>query len=248
MAALAARVSQLLVWTALLFGLAAVAEIGRYLMLLRNRTRLIEPALLAFSDAAVLVTSITGLIFAFLTAVGCVGWLADARATVFGRAGRLDPRPRWMLLAGCLIPGLNLVYPGVFLTELVRDRQPRLQRAVRVWWLAWLVGAGLTAAAFAYRTADSLQGQADGVMMAAWADAGAAVVAVVTLWLIRLFGGRDLFGHERAAQRWLVAAGPSEPRIAPIRAASPPVVRDTAADEAAAAGAGSVEVQEVPAK
>lgn len=212
---LAERVYGLLTAVAVVFALAAGAELGRYLILLRNRTRLIEPLLLAVSDAMVIGTSLIALILALPAAVGAVGWLNEVRRAEFARMERSDPRSVRMLALGCLVPVVNLLWPGVFLTEVVSE--PRAVRAVRIWWSAWVLGGILSAASLMWRPAGSLQAEADGVLFTALTDAVAAAVAVLTLWAIRVIEGRDLRGRSRNSRRWVVATDPAVPVIEPVR-------------------------------
>ncbi|WP_280397645.1 DUF4328 domain-containing protein [Nocardia carnea] len=217
LSALARWVYTALLATAVLFGLAAVAELIRYLILLRNRTRLIEPPLLWFSDALVNTAALFALIMALVAAVAALGWLIELRRTVFAAAGRRDPRSPRLLALGCLIPGVNLVYPGVFLSEVVAGREdPRPLRAVRIWWVCWVLGGLLAVAALYWRTADSLQAKADGVLFTALTDLAAAGVAVLTLWVVRTVEGRDLRGRHRLAHRWVMAVDPAKPLIEPV--------------------------------
>ncbi|MCX5045129.1 DUF4328 domain-containing protein [Aldersonia sp. NBC_00410] len=211
------RVEALLIVTAMLFVLAALAEGLRYAILLRNRAHLIEQWLLSCSDAAVWSTSVLALLVALVAALAVVGWLIRARAEEFADRGRLDPRATPFLVAGCVVPVLNLIAPGVFLTELAQ-RRPREQLiAVRVWWCTWVLGAVMAIAALAWRSAGSLQAQADGVVFTALTDVVAATVAVVTLGTIYRLEDRDLRGRPRRAKRWLMATGPHRPIIEPIR-------------------------------
>ncbi|MRH86233.1 DUF4328 domain-containing protein [Nocardia sp. SYP-A9097] len=217
--ALTARLPSLLVGTAAVFGLAALAELGRYGILLRNRRFLIQPWLLWISDGAVTVSAIVAALLALLTAVALVGWLVQARRTAYSGVRKVDPRPRFELFLGCLIPGVNLVWPGVFLTETVRagELDPRLLRAVRIWWAAWVLNGLLVVAVVLYRFAGSLQVRADGVLVTMWTDLIAAGVAVLTLWLVRAFAGLDLRGEPLTVRRWLPATAPAVPVIAPVR-------------------------------
>ncbi|RDI48391.1 DUF4328 domain-containing protein [Nocardia mexicana] len=212
------RLERLLVITAALFAVAGIAELGRYLILLVNRTRLIHPATLLVSDIAVYLTGVLALLFALAGALALVGWLVDARRDAYARDGRRDPRSLPMLLCGCLIPGVNLIWPGVFLMELVRrlGGDSRAVRAVRIWWCAWVCNGAMVIAALCWRTADSLQAQADGVMFTVWTDLVAAAVAVLSLWVVRLIQGRDLRGRVRMPKRWLAAVGPAAPVIEPV--------------------------------
>ncbi|WP_245550725.1 DUF4328 domain-containing protein [Nocardia paucivorans] len=216
--ALADRVYGLLAAVAVLYALAAGAELGRYLILLRNRTRLIEPWLLAVSDALVIGASLIALILALPAAVGALGWLIELRRVEYARRKRSDPRSVRMLALGCLIPVVNLLWPGVFLTEVVSE--PRAVQAVRIWWSAWVFGGALSVAALMWRFADSLQAEADGVLFTALTDAVAAAVAVLTLWAVRMVEGRDLRGRSRTAQRWVVATDPAVPVIEPVQPGS----------------------------
>ncbi|MCM6776900.1 DUF4328 domain-containing protein [Nocardia sp. CDC159] len=252
LAGLTDRVAGLLLTTAVLFGVAAGAELGRYLILLHNRTRLIHPALLLVSDASVFLTAGLAAVFALLSAVAAVGWLARARGAAYARVGRRDPRSLRTLLCGCLIPVANLLWPGVFLTELVdrRGGDPRVLRAVRIWWGVWILNGLMVAAALAWRFARSLQAQADGVMFTVYTDLVAAAVAVLSLWVIRLCEGRDLRGRVRTSKRWLAASGPVAPVIEPVhpvaesagRASDSVVGKDVGTDAAHASGSEQEEV------
>lgn len=215
---LSARVPRLLVLTAGVFLAAALAELGRYGILLRNRTRLIQPWLLTISDAAVYVTGLLSLVLALVTAVALVGRLVDIRRDAYAAAGHRDPRSLLWLALGCLVPGVNLLWPGVFLTEVARQRQdPRLLKAVRIWWGGWLFNAFMVVAALLWRIPDTLQAEADGVMWTVFTDLVAAAVAVLTLWVVHGCAGLDLRGRPHEVPRWTVATTPAEPVIEPVR-------------------------------
>ncbi|WP_191093769.1 DUF4328 domain-containing protein [Nocardia colli] len=210
--------STLLIATASMFAVAAVAELLRYLLLLRNRTRLIHPAVLICSDVFVVAAALIALLLALLSAVAVVGWLVDARRLAFQEAGRTDPRSVRTLVLGCVIPVVNLLWPGVFLTEIVARRSdPRALRAIRIWWAAWIFGGLVTAAALAWRTADSLQVKADGVLFTGFTDLVAAAVALLTLAMLRAVEDRDALGRSRTARRWLIAVDPAVPVIEPVQ-------------------------------
>lgn len=220
---LTARLPLLLILTAVAFGLSALAELGRYGILLRNRRRLIQPALLWVSDGTVTVFAALALVTALVTAVALVAWLMRTRAAMYGAVGRQDSRSPLELILGCLIPGANLLWPGVFLTEAVRVRdggdvaQARLLRVVRIWWAGWVLNGVLVVVALLYRFAGSLQVRADGVLVTFWTDVVGAGVAVLTLWLVRAFAGRDLRGREHVVHRWVIATEPVTPVIEEVR-------------------------------
>ena len=212
------RVAGLLLATAILFALSAAAEFGRYLILLRNRSRLIEPVVLFLSDLTVYATSLAALACALVTAVGLIGWLVRARREAFAGNGRRDPRSLRALLCGGLIPVVNLVWPGVFLTELVQQLggDPRTLRAARIWWCGWVLSGVMVIAALCWRSADTLQAQANGVIFTVYTDLVAVAVAVSALWVLRMCEGRDLSGRIRMPKRWLPAPGPAVQVIEPV--------------------------------
>ncbi|WP_459954837.1 DUF4328 domain-containing protein [Nocardia sp. IFM 10818] len=216
---LAARIPRLLTLTAVVFGLAALAELLRYGILLRNRTRLIHPWVVWGSDAAVLVSGVLALVFALVSAVALVAWLTRTRRAAYTAAGEQDPRSPRSLALGCLVPGVNLIFPGVFLTEAARVRSEAggLLRVVRIWWGAWVLNGALVVIALLYKFAGSLQVEADGVLFTVWTNLVAAGVAVLTLWVVRAFAGEDLRGRELTVKRWLIAPAGPEPVIEPVQ-------------------------------
>ena len=220
LAVLGAKAVPLLAATAIMFTLAALAEAGRYGILLRNRTRLIDPTLLAVSDATVWATGILAPLLAVAAAVACVGWLRAARQREFQRVDRRDTRSTRILALGCLVPVVNLVFPGVFLEEFTRAALPRVRTLIRVWWCAWVFGAVVAVASVLWHFSGSYQGEADSVSFNAFADVVAACVALLTILVIRTIDGHDVLGRRRAPKRWTVATGPARPVIEPVRSAA----------------------------
>jgi len=221
-AALTDRVSGLLTVTALLFVVSAATEFGRYLLLMRNRTWPIEPITVLVSDCSVWIATGVTLVVALLSAIALVGWLFEARRGAYAREGRRDPRGRWWLLFGCLVPLYNLLWPGVFLTELARRTgDPRTLTAVRIWWSAWVLnGVMVVAALFLHFLPGTLQAQANGVIFTVYTDLVAAAVAVLSLWVVRQCEGRDLRGRIRVPKRWIATGGPAAPLIEPVHPAA----------------------------
>ncbi len=113
---------------------------------------------------------------------------------------------------------VNLVWPGVFLTELVRQLggDSRTLRAVQVWWCVWVLNGVMVIAALCWRTADTLQARANGVIFTVYTDLVAVAVAVTALWVLRMCEGRDLRGRIRMPKRWLPARGPVVQVIEPV--------------------------------
>jgi len=205
----------LLVGTAVVFGLAALAEAFRYGMLLFNRTRLVDPVVLAVSDAAVWAMQVCGPLVALAAAVASGLRLLEVRRRVFAERGTTDPRSPLFVLAGAVVPGVNLAMPGVFLTE-IGAHDPRLLRAIRTWWVLWVLNAVLFVVVVLWRQRDTLQAQADGVLLTACAAALAAVVAIATLHVLRLFDRTDLLGRPLRLRRFTHATEGAYSPIAPI--------------------------------
>lgn len=119
----AASARTVLTSTIVLFALAALAEVFRYALMLRNRGHLVHQLTVAISDATALVFGYAAMAFVVVSAIVCARWLVRARARAYESAGEREPRrPRW-IYAGLLVPVVNLVYPGVFLTELALARR-----------------------------------------------------------------------------------------------------------------------------
>ncbi|MFD4369088.1 DUF4328 domain-containing protein [Rhodococcus sp. NPDC058521] len=195
----------MLVLTAIVYALAAVAELGRYVILLVNRSRLIDPLVLAVSDISVFVLQASGMFVALVAAVTSVFWLLRARRRVFESSRTTDPRNPVEIAIGCAVPIVNLVMPGVFLLELVR-RDPRAVLLIRIWWVAWVCGAALVCFNWLWRTREGLQAMADGVLLAASTAAFASAIAVLTLAVLRRLENRTLRGRGDKRTRWVLAA------------------------------------------
>ncbi|MFC9836571.1 DUF4328 domain-containing protein [Rhodococcus sp. NPDC127530] len=204
---LAGKAAFFLTLTAGLYAFAVIAELGRYAVLLRNRTRLIDPTLLAVSDIAVFLGQAGGMLLALLSGIGGVCWLLRMRRRTFARAKTSDPRTPTEVIVGCAVPGLNLVMPGVYLLEVIR-RDPRAVLLVRAWWSLWVFGAVLVVFNWFWRSRPGLQAMADGVLLAAFTALVASATAVLALMVLRRLEGRTLKGAKEPVTRWVIATGP----------------------------------------
>lgn len=172
--------------------IAAAAELWRYGLLLDSRFDAVPAAPLRASDALVVTSGWLGLVAGVLAVSLGVMWLVrtgDAAAEV---AGVRPSRPRWVVVAGTLLPGVNLLVPGAVLAEiehaaLGRDPtlRPRPSRLVRWWWVVWAAGLLAAAGTVLWGTLDSVQAQADGVLLHAVTDLLAAAAAVLTARVVR---------------------------------------------------------------
>ena len=202
----------LVVVTALLLALAAVAEASRYGILVYNRTRLVSPITLATSDALVYFAQVGALVVGLFALVCTSCWLIRQRRVAFAAVGATDPRSvRWMLLSS-MLPLVRIVMPGVYLTELARLRGDtdadvhRELKLVRIWWGVWAASNALVVVQILWNLRDTLQAEADGVLLSAIVAAVAAGSAVLTLAVMRRFEGRTLRGSALSRPtRWVIA-------------------------------------------
>lgn len=101
---LAGKAARFLTITTGLYAFGVLAELGRYAVLLRNRTRLIDPTVLAVSDLAVFVGQAGGMLFALLSGIAGVCWLLRMRRRTFAQAKKSDPRTPTDVVVGCAVP------------------------------------------------------------------------------------------------------------------------------------------------
>ncbi|MGH3917323.1 MAG: DUF4328 domain-containing protein, partial [Pseudonocardiaceae bacterium] len=127
-----------------------------------------------------------------LAGVVTVGWLLRACAAAAQVAGVAPPRPARQVVAGILVPGINLLLPGAVLAELehaalARDpaRRPRPSALVLWWWALWAAGLVLTAVTILWGLRDGAQARADGVLLHLVTDVVAGAVAITTIIVMR---------------------------------------------------------------
>lgn len=192
MQALAATAVPLLWLTAALVLITAGAEAWRYALLLDSRTDAVPAGPLRASDALVVTGGVISLLAAVLAGAVTLGWLVRAWAAAARTAGIRPPRPTWQMIAGVLVPGVNVLVPGAVLAELEhaalgRDpgRRPRPSRLVGSWWVLWATGLVLAAVTVLWSFRDGTQARADGVLLHLVTDLVAGAVAIVTIVVVR---------------------------------------------------------------
>ncbi|MGP4056324.1 DUF4328 domain-containing protein [Mycobacterium sp. 4D054] len=207
----ATAVRMTLVMAAAALGAAAFVHLVRYVLLIINRSVLLHPWIAGAATWGGVAVSVVA---AFMTVAGIVvlmNWLIARRAAAFGHLGQPEPRSRWMLRLGCLIPFVNLLWAPVFVTELAgaEERQRRLQRPILLWWLLWVASTAVSVFAFATSFTADPQGIADNTVatVVAYLVAAAAVLAA-----LRVFLGFERQPVERPSRRWvMVEAMPGKP-------------------------------------
>ncbi|MQA16306.1 MAG: DUF4328 domain-containing protein [Pseudonocardiaceae bacterium] len=174
--------------------LTAVAEGWRYAILLASRTDAVPADPLRASDVLVVTGSVMSVLAGSLAALVVLTWLVHAYATAAESDGVRPARPRWQVVAGALVPGVNLLVPGALLAEIEHaalggdpGRRPRPSRLVVSWWLVWSASLLLAATTLLWGLRDTVQAHADGVVLHAATDVLAAAVAVLTAIVVRRF-------------------------------------------------------------
>ncbi|MBT0567630.1 DUF4328 domain-containing protein [Williamsia sp. CHRR-6] len=198
----------LLLVTAAVLGVAAVAQMGVYALLVINRSHPIDETVAVMSYLFTWLTGGLSVAVVVLTAVAFVSWLHRARAKAYAAADRVDPRPLWQLLAGTLVPGATIVFPALFIHELAAlgHHLPadRVDRVLRLWWASW---AGLNAFGVVILLirlrAESVQWGANAVLFTVICNLLGAAFAVVSIRLLR--NGFDAEARPEPVTRWLAA-------------------------------------------
>lgn len=219
----ATMVRATLVTTMALLGFAAVMHIARYALLLINRSVLLNPVLAAVVTWAGVVASALALFGVIVTAVVLTNWLIARRAGVFAHNGGTDPRSKWQLWAGCLVPLVNLFWAPVFLIELARA-EGRTGLRITAWWITWVFSTAVSVMSIATSFVSDAQGIANNTVTTtiAYLLALAAVVLV-----FQVFQGFESRPVDRPVKRWvMVATGPHDEQSPPSDADSAPPVEN----------------------
>ena len=171
----------------------AVLHLIRYLTLVVFAERVVPLWWEVATESFVWVFGVCNCLLAVVTVVAMTAWLVECRRLTYGPRGsgpRSDPRPGASLWAGCLLPGVNLVLPPVFLHELAADAAevaPGARARINRWWLVWLLDAAMVTAASWRAAADGPQAAADAVLLTALACLVAAWAAVESRAVMRCF-------------------------------------------------------------
>jgi len=177
-----------------LAGLAAVsagAEFWRYALLAMSRTSALHVATVAFSDALEIVASLLTVVFCMIATAATLWWLVVARGAAADAAGQEPARSVGEVIAGVLVPVVNLVMAGSIAAELEHlvlgrppARRPRPSRTVLAWWAVWVLNQVLMVLVIAWRFKDGVQAMADAVLLTALLNLSAAVLAGLTAVLV----------------------------------------------------------------
>jgi hypothetical protein len=191
--------------TMVVLGVAALAHVVRYALLIVNRSVLLNPWVAGVATWLGVAVSVLAVFTVVASAVVLTNWLIARRAAAFARHGLAEPRPAWALRLGCLCPLSNLLWAPVFVIELagVEGRLQWLRRSIVVWWLVWVASTAVSAWSIATSFTTDAQGIADNTVT----TIVAYLLALAALLLVmKVFLGFERQPVERAAKRWVIVA------------------------------------------
>jgi hypothetical protein len=135
-----------LVTTAAVLAAAAFVHLIRYVLLIINRTVLLNPWVAGIATWGGVAISVVAVFMVVASALLLSNWLVARRAAAYAHHHHEDPRPSWALRAGSLIPLVNLAWAPVFVLELAHaeNRQRWMGRPIVVWWVVWIASTAVS--------------------------------------------------------------------------------------------------------
>ncbi|MEZ0052728.1 hypothetical protein ABIA30_003750 [Mycobacterium sp. MAA66] len=200
--------SQTMVQTATVVAIGALAaaaliHVVRYVLLLINRTILLNPWVAGAGTWLGVAASVIAAFAVVTVAVVLTNWLVARRAEAYERVGATEPRQRWWLRLASLVPVLNLFWAPVFVIELatVENRLRRLRRSIVTWWAVWVVATLLAVWSVATSFTSDPQGIADNTVSTTVAYlAGLAALVLVH----KVYSGFEGAEVGLPGQRWVI--------------------------------------------
>ncbi|MUL66286.1 hypothetical protein BOO86_17575 [Mycobacterium sp. CBMA 234] len=189
--------------TMIALGAAALMHVVRYILLLINRTVLLNRWIALAGSWLGVVASVVALFTVLAVAIVLTNWLIARRSAVYHRAGTTEPRRTWVLWVGCLVPVVNVLLAPVFVTEMAtaENRLSTLRRPINIWWAIWFVSGLVAAGSMVGMFATSPQGIADSteVTVIAYLMGMLALAAVM-----RVYQEFERTQADAPPQRWVV--------------------------------------------
>ncbi|WP_327173444.1 DUF4328 domain-containing protein [Mycolicibacterium mucogenicum] len=189
--------------TMIALGAAALMHVVRYVLLLINRTVLLNPWVALAGSWLGVAASVVALFAVLATAIVFTNWLIARRAAAYHRAGTTEPRRRWVLWVGCLVPVVNMFLAPVFVTEMAtaENRVKTLRRPINVWWAIWAVSGLVVVWSIVGMFATDPQGIADSTEVTVIAY----LMGMLSLALVlRVYHAFERTQADAPAQRWVV--------------------------------------------
>lgn len=200
-----------LVATMAVLGAAALIHLVRYVLLIVNRTVLLNPWVAGAATWGGVAVSVVAMFMIVASALVLTNWLIARRSAAFAHHGHREPRSVWALRAGCLIPLVNLAWAPVYIIELadIETRLKWLRRPIVVWWAVWVVSTVVSIFSIATSFTTDPQGIANNTMT----TIVAYLLALAALLLaMQVFLGFERQPVERASRRWVVVPDDSAAR------------------------------------
>lgn len=184
-------------------GAAALMHVVRYILLLINRTVLLNPWVAIAGSWLGVAASVVALFTVLAVAIVLTNWLIARRAAAYHRAGTTDPRRRWVLWVGCLVPVVNMFLAPVFVTEMAtaENRMSALRRPIGIWWSIWAVSGLVVIWSIAGMFATDPQGIADSTEVTVIAYL-MGMLALATV--LRVYHTFERTQADAPAHRWVV--------------------------------------------
>ncbi|WP_234802587.1 DUF4328 domain-containing protein [Mycobacteroides salmoniphilum] len=211
---------RLLLATIITLAIVSCAHFLRYALMVYNRGALIPRFVASTSNGLVLFSVAVAFAVMAATAWFLTDWMVERRAETYRDLGFDDPRARWEIRVGCLVPIVNIVGVPLLLLELakIENRWYRQYRNI-VWWsILWGVTWLLVLVTWVVRDPLTVQGVADNALFTTFDYAIAAVAA----WsLRRVYNGFTAAEGQHRSVRWLAVESPQGP--VPVDADRPDV-------------------------
>ncbi len=200
-------VQMTLITTAAVLGAAAFVHVIRYVLLIVNRTVLLNPWVAGVATWGGVAVSVVALFTTVASLLLLTQWLVARRSAAYAHHGHEDPRPAWMLRLCCLVPLVNLFWAPVFVLELaqVEGRQNWLRRPIAVWWAVWVASTAVSVFSIATSFTTDPQGIADNTVTTIVAYLFAAGALLLAL---QVFLGFERQPVERPSKRWVMVTAP----------------------------------------
>ncbi len=199
----AARVRTTLFVSVLVLSIAALVYVVRYVLLVINRSTLLNSVVAIAADWLSLLASVAAIVAVIAAGVLLIRWLIARRAAVFSHHGLPEQRSVRALWAGCVVPLANLLWAPVYIIELafLEEHYARLRRPIVQWWIAWVFSYTVSIFAIITSFATDAQGIANNTVMMVFAYLLAAATVAAAARVFEGFEGKPV---ERPAHRWIV--------------------------------------------
>ncbi|MCV7153883.1 DUF4328 domain-containing protein [Mycolicibacterium pyrenivorans] len=234
----ATAVRMTLVTTMAVLGAAAFVHLVRYVLLIVNRSVLLNPWVAGAATWGGVALSVIAMFMVVGSALVLTNWLIARRSAAFAFHGLHEPRSVWALRAGCLVPIVNLAWAPVYVIELadIEARRKWLRRPIAVWWVVWVVSTAVSLFSIATSFTTDPQAIANNTVT----TIVAYLLALAALLLaLQVFLGFERQPVERPTKRWVMVAtdepGPGDdtPRDTPDAEKPAPAVESEGANPAA---------------